>query len=153
MFTEPARWVGRGSSTSCGTGWVIDTLLRGLADGTRRDVVVERVLFALVANRALAPSSKLAATSWIAHDVHLPGLTWPRCRYRADRITQTGGHIRLAKGIVAPADYDVRIQQRQTMKTTSRDGDDVGCPSRHVKLTVTIVTQPITMPSSCNAKL
>ena len=36
---------------------------------------MERVLFALVANRALAPSSKLAATSWIAHDVHLPGLT------------------------------------------------------------------------------
>src|SRR3954463_10445096 len=53
---------------------VIDTLLRRLAAGTRRDPVVERVLFALVANRALAPSSKLAATSWVAHDVHLPGL-------------------------------------------------------------------------------
>jgi hypothetical protein len=52
----------------------IDTLLRRLAAGTRRDPVVERVLFALVANRALAPSSKLAATSWVAHDVYLPGL-------------------------------------------------------------------------------
>ena len=52
----------------------VDTLLRGLAAGTRRDPVVERVLFALVANRALAPSSKLAATSWVAHDVALPGL-------------------------------------------------------------------------------
>jgi Transposase DDE domain len=52
----------------------IDTLLRRLAASTRRDPVVERVLFALVANRALAPSSKLAATSWVAHDVHLPGL-------------------------------------------------------------------------------
>jgi hypothetical protein len=52
----------------------IDTLLRRLAAGTRRDPMVERVLFALVANRALAPSSKLAATSWVAHDVHLPGL-------------------------------------------------------------------------------
>jgi hypothetical protein len=52
----------------------IDTLLRRLAAGTRRDPIVERVLFALVANRALAPSSKLAATSWVAHDVHLPGL-------------------------------------------------------------------------------
>ena len=61
-------------------GWAVasveeDTLLRGLAAGTRRDAVVERVAFALVANRALAPSPKLAATSWIAHDVHLPGLT------------------------------------------------------------------------------
>jgi hypothetical protein len=53
----------------------IDTLLRRLAAGTRRDPVVERVLFALVANRALAPSSKLAATSWVAQDVHIPGLT------------------------------------------------------------------------------
>ena len=52
----------------------IDTLLCRLAAGTRRDPVVERVLFALVANRALAPSSKLAATSWVAHDVHVPGL-------------------------------------------------------------------------------
>src|SRR5581483_5404204 len=52
----------------------IDTLLRGLAGRTRRDPIVERVLFALVANRALAPSSKLAATSWVAHDVHVPGL-------------------------------------------------------------------------------
>ena len=52
----------------------IDTLLRRLAAGTRRDPIVERVLFALVANRALAPSSKLAATSWVAHDVALPGL-------------------------------------------------------------------------------
>ena len=52
----------------------IDALLRGLAAKTRRDPVVERVLFALVANRALAPSSKLAAASWVAHDVHIPGL-------------------------------------------------------------------------------
>jgi hypothetical protein len=52
----------------------IDVLLRRLAAGTRRDPVVERVLFALVANRALAPSSKLAAAGWIAHDVALPGL-------------------------------------------------------------------------------
>jgi hypothetical protein len=70
-------------SRPLGGGWLldvlwhrlgIDTLLRRLAAGTRRDPVVERVLFALVANRALAPSSKLAATSWVAHDVHIPGL-------------------------------------------------------------------------------
>nr|WP_220448855.1 hypothetical protein [Nonomuraea mesophila] len=34
----------------------------------------ERVLFGLVANRALAPSSKLAAADWIIHDVHIDGL-------------------------------------------------------------------------------
>ena len=35
---------------------------------------VERILFALAANRALRPSSKLAATDWITHDVHIDGL-------------------------------------------------------------------------------
>ena len=35
---------------------------------------VERILFALTANRALKPSSKLAATDWITHDVHIDGL-------------------------------------------------------------------------------
>ncbi|HXZ72389.1 MAG TPA: IS1634 family transposase [Streptosporangiaceae bacterium] len=35
----------------------------------------ERVLFGLVASRALKPSSKLAAADWISNDVHIPGLT------------------------------------------------------------------------------
>ena len=61
----------------------IDTVLRGLDTGPgstprrgrpREVEVTERVLFALVANRALAPSSKLAAADWITHDVHIDGL-------------------------------------------------------------------------------
>lgn len=52
----------------------IDTTMTRLLAGTRRPEITERVLFALVANRALAPSSKLAATSWVGHDVHVPGL-------------------------------------------------------------------------------
>ena len=35
---------------------------------------MERVLFALVANRALDPSSKLAATEWVTADVAISGL-------------------------------------------------------------------------------
>jgi hypothetical protein len=43
--------------------------------GRRRDMAsTERVLFALVANRALAPSSKLAAAEWATRDVHIAGL-------------------------------------------------------------------------------
>jgi hypothetical protein len=43
--------------------------------GRRRDMTAtERVLFALVANRALAPSSKLAAAEWITHDAHIDQL-------------------------------------------------------------------------------
>ena len=57
----------------------IDTVLKGLNAtphrGRPREVeVTERVLFGLVANRALAPSSKLAAADWINHDVHIDGL-------------------------------------------------------------------------------
>jgi hypothetical protein len=52
----------------------IDTSMTELLSGTRRPEVTERVLFALVANRALAPSSKLAAAGWVSHDVHVPGL-------------------------------------------------------------------------------
>jgi hypothetical protein len=56
----------------------IGKILAGLASSGRgrpRDAVAtERVLFGLVANRALAPSSKLAAAQWISHDVHIDGI-------------------------------------------------------------------------------
>lgn len=53
----------------------IDMVIRGCVKDRRLDsAVLERTLFALVANRALAPSSKLAATGWVAGDVHIEGL-------------------------------------------------------------------------------
>src|SRR6266571_7024112 len=52
----------------------IDTVMAKLLTGRRLDPRAERVLFGLVANRALAPSSKLAAATWISHDVHIDGL-------------------------------------------------------------------------------
>jgi hypothetical protein len=52
----------------------IDTTMRRLLAGRRLDPSAERVLFALVANRALAPSSKLAAAHWISDDAAIPGL-------------------------------------------------------------------------------
>jgi hypothetical protein len=52
----------------------IDTAMQARLTGRRLGDRVERILFALVANRALAPSSKLAATAWISHDVHIDGL-------------------------------------------------------------------------------
>ena len=67
-----------------GGAWVLDQLwrrlgidksIRQVASGRRFDAeAMERVLFALVASRALAPSSKLEATRWIADDVHIDGL-------------------------------------------------------------------------------
>ncbi len=56
----------------------IGKILTGLASSGRgrpRDAkAAERVLFGLVANRALAPSSKLAAAEWMSRDVHIDGL-------------------------------------------------------------------------------
>jgi hypothetical protein len=52
----------------------IDAVMRRLLTGKRRDGSAERVLFALVAGRALAPSSKLAAARWASEDVHIAGL-------------------------------------------------------------------------------
>ena len=52
----------------------IGPAMRRLLKGRRLDPAAERALFALVANRALAPSSKLAAARWVNEDVLIAGL-------------------------------------------------------------------------------
>ena len=53
----------------------IDTAVKKVAKGRKLDAArLERVLFAMVASRALAPSSKLEVTRWVADDVHIDGL-------------------------------------------------------------------------------
>jgi hypothetical protein len=52
----------------------IETALERLARRRRVSPAVERLLFALVCNRALAPSSKRAALEWAREDVQLPGV-------------------------------------------------------------------------------
>ncbi len=84
------------ASRPMGGAWVLDHLWRGLGvgqaivgvAGSRRVTpVVERLLFCLVANRALDPMSKLAALEWAQQDVWLPGVSElggdPQIFYRA----------------------------------------------------------------------
>jgi hypothetical protein len=52
----------------------IDAMIRGLVKDPRARERTERTLFALVANRALKPSSKLAASHWVSDDVAIEGL-------------------------------------------------------------------------------
>ena len=52
----------------------IDKIVTGLVKDPRARDRTERILFALVANRALKPSSKLAAARWISDDVAIAGL-------------------------------------------------------------------------------
>ena len=52
----------------------VDDALRKVLGPRRFSTDIERVLFALVANRAIDPASKLAAAEWATCDVMLPGL-------------------------------------------------------------------------------
>src|SRR3954451_833368 len=72
------------SSRALGATWALDgvwaqlgldTLLRRLLAGTRRDARTERVLFGLVAARAIEPGSKLATAGWLTRRTHIDGLT------------------------------------------------------------------------------
>ena len=71
------------SSRALGGVWLLNSLWRrvGVDEALRRVLGarrfatdVERVLFALVANRALDPCSKLAASEWAREDVAIAGL-------------------------------------------------------------------------------
>jgi hypothetical protein len=72
-------------SRRLGGTWTLDRIWERLgigaaiskaADGRRLDAeAVERVVFALVAQRALEPGSKLAATKWVSERVVIEGLT------------------------------------------------------------------------------
>lgn len=86
---EAAAITGEGSpfeflgARSIGATWFLDGLWKRL--GIDREIEtllakrgfktpVERLLFAMASNRALAPSSKLALEDWVAKDVFIPGL-------------------------------------------------------------------------------
>ena len=71
------------ASRPAGAAWLLDGLwkaldvdvaLRKVLGGRRFTTDVARVLFALVANRAIDPASKLAAAEWASCDVAIPGL-------------------------------------------------------------------------------
>ena len=69
-------WVGRGRLDQVWERLGLGAAVRRVAEGRRLDgEAVERVIFALVAQRALEPGSKLAATGWVAERVAVQGLT------------------------------------------------------------------------------
>jgi IS4 transposase len=97
------------SSRELGSVWLLDGLWRrlGIADalrgvlGRRRfTTAVERVLFALVANRAVDPMSKLSAAEWASHDAAIPGLAGMDDD-QADR----------AMDLLVEADTEARVQE------------------------------------------
>ncbi|WP_324668873.1 IS1634 family transposase [Geochorda subterranea] len=76
----PFRYLG---SLKLGGTWLLDGLwrrlgiqktLQRLLEACHYQTPIERLLFAMVANRALAPSSKLAIEKWVAQDVYIDQL-------------------------------------------------------------------------------
>ena len=91
-------------SRPLGGTWALDALrarlgtgpaMRRLLQGRRLDDTVGRVLFGLVANRALAPSSELAAARWMNEDVlvsGLPAVTDDACYRAMDWLFEIRSH-------------------------------------------------------------
>src|SRR5439155_4766959 len=102
---RPAEGLEFAESRPLGGTWALDALwerlgigpaARDLLKGRKLDPQAERVLFALTANRALAPSSKLAAARWAGEDVLITGLpaTTDDACYRAmDWLLEISGAL------------------------------------------------------------
>ncbi len=110
---EPGDGAGGGlritGSRPAGGAWLLDGLWQQLGIGTalhevlgdrRFSTDVERMIFALVANRALAPASKLAAAEWITSDVAIPGLA-----------EATDDQAYRAMDLLVEADTDAKVQE------------------------------------------
>jgi hypothetical protein len=97
------------SSRQLGSVWLLEGLWRrlGVADalrqvlgGRRFTTAVERVLFALVANRAVDPMSKLSAAEWASCDVAITGL-----------VGMDDDQAYRAMDLLADADAEARVQE------------------------------------------
>lgn len=92
-------------SRSYGAAWAVAELWRELGIGQAVDralrhrdfrTPVERAIFAMVANRCLAPTSKLGVEQWLAEEVALPGVDQVPVQqlYRAmDALLEAGDAI------------------------------------------------------------
>ncbi len=78
----------------------VDRALAGVLGPRRFTTDVERVLFALVANCALDPCSKLAAAEWASTDVHIPGLE-----------AMDEDHAYRAMDLLVDADAQAKVQE------------------------------------------
>jgi transposase len=74
----------------------LDDTLKKLLAGRSFEIEIERLLFALVANRSLAPRSKLAMEKWVGRKAHIEGLDTVQSHtlYRAmDFLVEHGEEI------------------------------------------------------------
>jgi transposase len=96
-------------SRTIGATWLLDALwhklnvgpaIRAITDARRFTTNMERVLFALVANRAVAPMSKLSAAEWVREDTAISGLS-----------TMDEDHAYRAMDLLVDADTQGQVQE------------------------------------------
>ncbi|NIV32318.1 MAG: IS1634 family transposase [Anaerolineae bacterium] len=73
-FLESRPWGGAWALDQLWQHLGIQEALESMIQDRAYRVPIERALFAMVANRALAPQSKLSVSEWVAQDVALPGV-------------------------------------------------------------------------------
>jgi transposase len=137
-LAAPADGLAFTESRPLGGTWALDALwaqlgigkeMSRLLKGSRRDASAERVLFALVANRALAPSSKLAASRWVSEDVLVTGLatTTDDACYRAmDWLAEIRGDLekKVFDSLVTLLNLEVDVLFFDTTSTFFVTGDE-----------------------------
>ncbi len=112
----------------------IGQVMAATLDRTRRDATTERVLFALVANRALEPSSKLAAAHWAGRKAHidrLPATTDDACYRAMDWLHQVRGPLekQVFSQVAAALNLEVDLLFFDTTSTYFEvDGEDEPVP-------------------------
>src|SRR4051794_336155 len=131
-FLEPEQAVAAAAGTEVeildsrrlGGAWTLDRLwerlgmgaaIRRAADGRRLDgEQVERVVFALVAQRALEPGSKLAATGWVAERVAIEGCAgfsddaaYAAMDFLLDALTEIAAEVFAAVAHLLNLDLDI----------------------------------------------
>ncbi|MGZ6670443.1 MAG: hypothetical protein ACXVH3_37985 [Solirubrobacteraceae bacterium] len=132
------------ASRPMGGAWVLDHLWRrlgvgraivGVAADRRVTPLVERLLFCLVANRALDPMSKLAALEWAQQDAWLPGVGElggdPQIFYRAmdfllDCDEQVQREVFFAVSDLLNLEVDLILFDYPANLTDDEPSDDVG---------------------------
>ncbi|MEV4515540.1 hypothetical protein AB0K00_42105 [Dactylosporangium sp. NPDC049525] len=101
-----------------GATWLLDGLWHRLdvgaairaATGARRFTAgLERVLFALVAHRAVAPASGLPAAEWVREEAAVPGLS-----------TMDDEHARRVMELLVDADTQARVQESLFLAVADR---------------------------------
>jgi hypothetical protein len=129
------------SARTLGAIWLLDGLwqrlgvadaLRGVLGARRFTTDVERVLFALVCNRATDPMSKLSAAAWACCDAAIPGLAGmdDDQAYRAmDLLVTADAEARVQEAVFFAAAHLLNLEvDLLFFDTTStyfeRDGED-----------------------------